>query len=96
MALFVKYTVMGSVVLLMLGVGLRTSFGEVIGVARQFRLVMRGLLANFLVVPVLIYLSILWLGIPPNLDHLTRVLNSPTLPIDRLISLTNVLPPSSE
>ena len=63
MALFIKYTVMGSVVLLMLGVGLRTNFGEVIGIARQFRLVMRGLLANFLVVPVLIYLSILWLPI---------------------------------
>ena len=63
MALFVKYTVMGSVVFLMLGVGLRTNFQDVIGVAKQFRLVMRGLLANFVVVPVLIYVAILWLPI---------------------------------
>lgn len=61
MAMLVKYTVMGSVVLLMLGVGLNTDFRDVIKVVKQFALLMRGLMANFLVVPLLIYLSILWL-----------------------------------
>ena len=67
MALFVKYTVMASIVFLMVGVGLNIRFGEVINVAKQFRLVTRGLAANFLVVPVVIYLAILWLPLSPDI-----------------------------
>jgi BASS family bile acid:Na+ symporter len=58
--------VMVSVMFLMLGVGLTVAFRQIIDVARQFGLVARGLLANFLVVPVLIYLSLLWLPIPSD------------------------------
>jgi BASS family bile acid:Na+ symporter len=67
MALFVKYTVMASIVFLMVGVGLNIRFGEVLNVAKQFRLVTRGLAANFLVVPVVIYLAILWLPLSPDI-----------------------------
>ncbi len=63
MAIIVKYTVMGSVIFLMLGVGLRTSFGDVIAVAKQFSAVLRGVVANFIIVPVLMYLAICWLPI---------------------------------
>lgn len=62
----VKYTVMGSVVLLMLGVGMQTAFGQILDVFKQVRLVIIGLLANFLVVPVLIYLTLVWLPLSPD------------------------------
>ncbi len=62
----VKYLLMVSVMFLMLGVGLRTPFGQVIDVAKQFRLVMRGVLANFLVVPLLFYLSVEFLPFRPD------------------------------
>lgn len=58
MALWVNNLVMASVVLLMLGVGLRTTFGQVIDVAKRFQLLMRGLFANFIVVPVVFYLGV--------------------------------------
>ena len=64
--LVVKYTVMTSVMLLMLGVGLRITFGQVLDVLRQFRPVLRGVTANFLIVPVLTYLALLWLPISPD------------------------------
>lgn len=60
-AAYVMKVVMFSVIFLMLGVGLRTAFGQVIVVARQVRLIGLGVLANFVVVPVLIYLSLVWL-----------------------------------
>ena len=66
MALVVKYIVMGSVVFLMLGVGLRTPFGQILDVFKQVRPVLIGLLANFLVVPVLIYLTLVWLPLAPD------------------------------
>lgn len=56
----VKYLLMVSVMFLMLGVGMRTAFGQVIDVAKQVRLVLRGVLANFLVVPLLFYLALYW------------------------------------
>jgi BASS family bile acid:Na+ symporter len=64
--LVVKYTVMTSVILLMLGVGLRITFGQVLEVFRQVASVARGLAANFLVVPVLTYLALVWLPIAPD------------------------------
>jgi BASS family bile acid:Na+ symporter len=62
-AAYVMKVVMVSVIFLMLGVGLRTAFGQVIDAARQVRLIGLGALANFVVVPVLIYLSLVWLPI---------------------------------
>ncbi len=66
MAMVVKYLLMVSIMFLMLGVGLRTAFGEVINVVRQFRPVMRGILANFLVVPVVFYLALQFLPFRPD------------------------------
>jgi BASS family bile acid:Na+ symporter len=66
MVILVKYLVMGSVILLMLGVGLQTSFGQVIEVARKVQLVTRGLIANFVVVPVLIGLALIWVPLSPH------------------------------
>ena len=68
LALFVKYTIMTSVILLMVGVGLSTPFGQVVAVAKRFQLVARGLVANFIVSVLLIYLSILWLPISPDIN----------------------------
>ncbi len=66
MEVFVKYTVMASVILLMLGVGMGTSFRQVVEAVRQFGIVLRGVLANFLITPVLIYLVLLSLPLPPD------------------------------
>ena len=60
-AAYMMKVVMVSVIFLMLGVGLSTAFGQVIAVARQVRLIGMGVLANFIVVPVLIYLNLVWL-----------------------------------
>ncbi len=66
MAMVVKYLLMVSIMFLMLGVGLRTAFGEVINVVRQLGPVMRGILANFLVVPLLFYLALQYLPFRPD------------------------------
>jgi BASS family bile acid:Na+ symporter len=57
---------MTSVILLMLGAGLSISFGQVVDLTRRFQLLARGLVANFIITPVLIYLSIRWLPISPD------------------------------
>jgi len=61
MAVIVQYVVMVSVMFLMLGVGLNTPFRQVLDVAKKFRLVLRGVFANFLVLPALIYVSLVLL-----------------------------------
>ena len=43
---FVKYAVMGGVILLMFGVGMGTSFRQVVEAIRQFGVVMRGVLVG--------------------------------------------------
>lgn len=63
MALFVKYTIITSVILLMFGAGLGIPYTKVVEVARRLQLVTRGLVVNFLIIPVLIYLSIRWLPV---------------------------------
>lgn len=55
-----------SVIFMMLGVGLKTHLRDVLDVARRFGLVARGVLANFVVVPVLICLSLIWLPMDPG------------------------------
>ena len=65
-AAYMMKVVMVSVIFLMLGVGLNTAFGQVIAVARQVRLIGIGVLANFIVVPALIYLSLVWLPLSPD------------------------------
>lgn len=63
MAIIVKYTVMTSVIFLMLAVGLRTPFSQVRQVVRNRSLLMRGLAANFVVAPLLMYVSMYWLPV---------------------------------
>lgn len=65
MAQFMQTLLMVSVMFLVLGVGLRTTIGQIVAVARQF-LLLRGMLANFLIVPLAFYLGMLWL--PLSLD----------------------------
>ena len=66
MAVLIKYTVMVSVILLMLGVGMGTSFRQVVDAVKQFGVILRGVLANFLVTPLLIYLVLLNISLPPD------------------------------
>jgi BASS family bile acid:Na+ symporter len=66
MAAILPYVVMVSVMFLMLGVGLNTALGEVLAVARQFRLVARGVLANFLAVPLLVAICLVLLPLAPE------------------------------
>lgn len=65
MAQYMQSLLMVSVMFLVLGVGLRTTIGQIVAVARQF-LLLRGMLANFLIVPLAFYLGMLWL--PLSLD----------------------------
>ncbi|MHC4089185.1 MAG: bile acid:sodium symporter family protein [Planctomycetota bacterium] len=55
-----------SVIFMMLGVGLKTALQEVLDVARRVGLVARGVLANFVVVPVLVCLGLIWLPLGPE------------------------------
>lgn len=49
------------VIFLMLGVGLGIDYRKVLEVARQFKPMSLGLMANFIIVPVLVALSLTWL-----------------------------------
>ena len=66
MAVFIKHTIMISVILLMFGVGMNTSLGQIISAIRQFRAVLRGVLANFLITPLFIYVVLLFLPLSPD------------------------------
>jgi BASS family bile acid:Na+ symporter len=66
-ALLIKQTIMISVILLMFGVGMNTSFSQIIDAVRQFGAILRGVLANFLVTPLVIYLVLLALPLPPDI-----------------------------
>jgi BASS family bile acid:Na+ symporter len=63
MTTVVQNLVLASVIFLMLDVGLRTSFRELADVVRQIPLMMRGLLANFLVIPLLFFVGLAWLPV---------------------------------
>jgi len=58
--------VLVSVIFMMLGVGLNTALREVLDIARRFGLVARGVSANFVVVPFLVCLSLIWLPLAPE------------------------------
>jgi BASS family bile acid:Na+ symporter len=55
-----------SVIFMMLGVGLKTALQDVLDVARRLGLVARGVIANFVIVPVLIFLCLTWLPLGPE------------------------------
>lgn len=58
--------VLVSVIFMMLGVGLQTDLEDVLDVARRVGLVARGVFANFVVVPALICLCLIWLPMSPG------------------------------
>ena len=67
MAQIVMNVIMGSVILLMLGAGLNIELGQVIDIAKRFRLVLLGVLANFLAVPLLIVLCLMLVPLSPDI-----------------------------
>ncbi len=66
MAAITMNVIMGSVILLMLGAGLGIAFRQLIDFIKRLRLVGIGLLANFVIVPVLFYLGIRWIPLAPE------------------------------
>jgi BASS family bile acid:Na+ symporter len=64
---YVIKVVMVSVMLLMLGAGLTIEIRQVVDLVKRFRLLAIGVLANFLVVPLLFYLCIAWLPISSDI-----------------------------
>jgi BASS family bile acid:Na+ symporter len=54
----INHLLLISVMSLLLSVGLRTTFGAVLAVAKQYQLVLRGVAANFLVVPFVFFLAL--------------------------------------
>ena len=67
MGAYIIKVIMVSVMFLMLGAGLNIEFRQVFDLAKRFRLVVLGVLANFLIVPLLIYLCIAWLPFSPDI-----------------------------
>ena len=64
-AIFIR-VIMVSVMFLMLGVGLKVTFIEVLSVARKYKLVLLGVLANFIVIPILAYFGMTFLPLEPK------------------------------
>jgi BASS family bile acid:Na+ symporter len=63
MPVFIEYLVMISVFCMMLAVGLRTPFGQILDAGKQYRPLALGLVANFVVVPALFWLGLQWLPV---------------------------------
>lgn len=67
MSEYIIKVVMFSVMLLMLGAGLTIEIKQIVELAKRIRLVVVGVLANFLVVPLIFYLCIAWLPISADI-----------------------------
>jgi BASS family bile acid:Na+ symporter len=67
MGAYIIKVIMASVMFLMFGAGLNIEFRQVFQLAKQLRIVVLGVLANFLIVPLLIYLCIAWLPLSPDI-----------------------------
>ncbi len=64
--MLVKYIIMISVALLMLGVGMGISCRRLVDAFKQFGIIIKGILANFLIVPLLVYFLLLILPLPSD------------------------------
>lgn len=62
-----KYIVMASVILLMFAAGMGISFGQLVDAFKQLGIVLKGVLANFLIVPLFIYIILIALPLPPEI-----------------------------
>jgi BASS family bile acid:Na+ symporter len=67
MAAIVMNTIMGSVILLMLGAGLNIEIRQVIDMFKRFKLVALGVLANFLFFPLLTVLCLTFVPLSPDI-----------------------------
>jgi len=67
MEVYVKNLVMASVVFLMMGVGMQTSFRDVLDTAKQIGLVGRGVVANFIIFPLLVIPCLVWLPVSADI-----------------------------
>lgn len=67
MATIVMNTIMGSVILLMLGAGLNIEIRQVIDMFKRFKLVALGVLANFLFFPLLTVLCLTFVPLSPDI-----------------------------
>jgi BASS family bile acid:Na+ symporter len=66
MEVIIENLVMVATMLLMLGVGLRTPFSDVVEVLKSPGIVLRGLGANFVAVPLIFYLALMFLPFRPD------------------------------
>lgn len=67
MGAYIIKIIMVSVMFLMLGTGINLEFRQVIELVKRLRIVVLGVLANFFIVPLLIYLCIAWLPFSPDI-----------------------------
>ncbi|MFA9435141.1 MAG: bile acid:sodium symporter family protein [Deltaproteobacteria bacterium] len=67
MGAYIIKIIMVSVMFLMLGAGLNIEFRQVFQLVKRLRIVVLGVIANFLIVPLLIYLCIKWLPFSPDI-----------------------------
>ena len=63
-AIIIK-VIMISVMFLMIGVGLNITYSEVIDTLRQYKLILIGVLANFIVIPIIGYIGLTYLPLEP-------------------------------
>jgi BASS family bile acid:Na+ symporter len=63
---FINFVLTTSVMCLLLGVGLSTPFVKVLAVATQYQLVLRGLVANFVIVPCLFVFALQGVALAPD------------------------------
>jgi BASS family bile acid:Na+ symporter len=66
MADIINVLLLISIMSLLLGVGLSVSFGKVLAVATQYQLVLRGLVANFVIVPCVFTLALRGMSFGPD------------------------------
>jgi bile acid:Na+ symporter, BASS family len=75
----INFLLLVSVICLLLGVGLSTPFGKVLAIARQYQLVLRGLVANFVIVPCV--LTFVLQGVPLEPDMVIGLLVLAAVPV---------------
>jgi BASS family bile acid:Na+ symporter len=85
MAQLIQYIIMVSVILLMLGAGLRISFKQVVDVVKRFQLIARGLIANFVIIPLIFFLCVRWL--PISIDVKIGIMLMAAAPMAPMVSM---------
>ena len=79
MSAFINSLLLLSVMCLLLGVGLHTPCGKVLAMATQYKLVLRGLIANFVIVPCVLTFALQ--GVPLEPDIVIGLLVLAALPV---------------